>query len=480
MPTQKLNTKRVILVGFAFFLITAFWQAYDAIVPLMLTNRFGLPQSASGAIMALDNVFALFMLPLFGSLSDKSNSRYGKRTPFIFIGTICAIVSFIALSLIDNLQLARISDEIRAMYPVGVEDVNAKNEMLKAVAKKTLDITLDNPLPLIFFILALLVVLISMATFRSPAVALMPDVTVKPLRSKANAIINLMGTAGGIFVLVLGMVFNTSGAENVYMKYTGYIIAVCALMAIGLAIFIFTVKEKKWNAEMLAEQEILDANASKEETVSESEERLPKDKLVSLLLILASVALWFTGYNAVTTKYSLYATNILEQNFNLTLIIAQAAAIVSYIPVGVVASKFGRKKTILAGVLMLAAAFGGAIFITSATPPFVMYLLFALAGIAWATINVNSFPMVVELAKGSNIGKYTGFYYTASMAAQVITPILSGVLMDIINMRVLFPYATIFVLLSFVTMLFVKHGNAQDLGGKSAKELISDNFSNDD
>ena len=480
MQTQKLNTKRVIFVGFAFFLITAFWQAYDAIVPLMLTNRFGLPQTASGAIMALDNVFALFMLPLFGSISDKTNTKYGKRTPFIFIGTICAIVSFVVLTFIDNMQLAKLSDEIKAMYPVGVDDVGQKNAALEAVAKETLKITLENPLPLVFFILALLVVLVSMATFRSPAVALMPDVTTKPLRSKANAIINLMGTAGGIFVLVLGMVFNTSGAENVYMQYTGYIIAVCALMAIALAIFIFTVKEKKWNEEMLAEQAILDANAPKEEIVADTDDKLPKDKMISLLLILASVALWFTGYNAVTTKYSLYATNILEQNFNLTLIIAQAAAIVAYIPVGVLASKFGRKKTILAGVLMLAAAFGGAIFITSATSPFVMYILFALAGIAWATINVNSFPMVVELAKGSNIGKYTGFYYTASMSAQVITPILSGLLMDLINMRVLFPYATIFVLLSFVTMLFVKHGNAQDLEGKTAKDLIADNFANDD
>ena len=480
MQTQKLNTKRVIFVGFAFFLITAFWQAYDAIVPLMLTNRFGLPQTASGAIMALDNVFALFMLPLFGSLSDKTNTKYGKRTPYIFIGTICAIISFVILTLIDNLQLAKLTDEIKNAYPIGVEDVDLKNDMLKDVAKKTLEITLENPWPLVFFILALLVVLISMATFRSPAVALMPDVTIKPLRSKANAIINLMGTAGGIFVLVLGMVFNTSGAENVYMQYTGYIIAVCALMAIALAIFIFTVKEKKWNEEMLSEQAILDANATEEEKVSEAEEKLPKDKLISLLLILASVALWFTGYNAVTTKYSLYATNILEQNFNLTLIIAQAAAVVAYIPVGIIASRFGRKNTILAGVLMLAAAFGGAIFITSATAPFVMYILFALAGIAWATINVNSFPMVVELAKGSNIGKYTGFYYTASMSAQVVTPILSGLLMDLINMRVLFPYATIFVLLSFVTMLFVKHGNAQDLEGKTAKDLIADNFSSDD
>ena len=251
-------------------------------------------------------------------------------------------------------------------------------------------------------------------------------------------------------------------------------------MAIALAVFIFTVKEKKWNKEMLDDQAILDANAPASETVAETEDRLPKDKFISLILILASVALWFTGYNAVTTKYSLYATNILEQNYNLTLIIAQAAAVVAYIPVGIIASKFGRKKTILAGIIMLAAAFGGAIFITSTSSPVIMYILFALAGIAWATINVNSFPMVVELAKGSNIGKYTGFYYTASMSAQVITPIFSGLLMDVINMRVLFPYAAIFVALSFVTMFFVKHGNAQDLGKKSAKEIIGDNFSHDD
>ncbi|MBO5908849.1 MAG: MFS transporter [Clostridia bacterium] len=458
MPTHKLNTKRVILVGFAFFLISAFWQAYDSIIPLMLTNRFGLPQTASGAIMALDNIFALFMLPLFGSISDRSKSKYGKRTPFIFIGTICAIVSFIVLTFIDNMQLAKISLDIQNMYPANVSDPALKEEMLKTVIAKTLEITMDNPLPLILFIAGLLIVLMSMATFRSPAVALMPDVTLKPLRSKGNAVINLMGTAGGILVLVLGKFLKTS--KNVYMSYTLYIILVCAIMAIGLAIFMFFVKEKEWNREMLEQQAILDKNAPEEEKVAEAETKLPKKKLISLLLILASVALWFTGYNAVTTKFSLYATNVLEQDFNVTLIVAQGAAIVSYIPVGIIASKMGRKKTILAGVAMLATAFTGAIFIRSTTSPVVMYALFALAGIAWATINVNSFPMVVELAKGGNIGKYTGYYYTASMTAQVITPILSGFFMDNINYRTLFPYAAIFVTLSFITMLFVKHGDS--------------------
>lgn len=482
MNNYKLNTKRTILVGFAFFLISAFWQAYDAIIPLMLNNHFGLNQTASGVIMALDNIFALVMLPLFGSLSDKSKSKYGKRTPYILFGTIAAIIAFIALTFIDNYQLTLISDEIKALYPMGIEDKIIKAKMLEVVAKKTLEATIANPWPLIFFIGILLVTLFSMATFRSPAVALMPDVTIKPLRSKGNAIINLMGTAGGIFVLILGMIFKTGKDINTYTPYTAYIISVCAIMAIGLSIFLLFVKEAKWNKEMLDIQARLDEESNiKEEPSEVAEEKLPREKLRSLILILASVALWFTGYNAVTSKFSLYAQNVLNQDYNSTLLIAQAAAVVAYVPVGIIASKFGRRKTILTGVAMLFIAFFGAIFITPATPPIFMILLFALAGIAWATINVNSFPMVVELAKGSNTGKYTGFYYTASMAAQVITPVLSGAIMDIAdNMLPLFPYAAIFVALSFITMFFVKHGDAQDISGKTKREIIEENFSAED
>ena len=153
--------------------------------------------------------------------------------------------------------------------------------------------------------------------------------------------------------------------------------------------------------------------------------------------------------------------------------IAQVAAVIAYIPVGLVASKIGRKKTILIGVAMLTAAFGGAIFINSSSPTWLMWILFALAGIAWATINVNSFPMVVELAQGNDIGKYTGYYYTASMAAQVVTPILSGALMDAVgSMRILFPYATLFVALAFVTMIFVKHGDSRPEQPKSKLEML--------
>ena len=471
---MKLNYKRTILVGMAFFLISAFWQAYDAIIPLILTNRFGLPQTASGAVMSIDNILAVFLLPIFGAISDKVNTKHGKRTPFILFGTVLAIVSFISLTFVDNYQLARVISEGIPEIAQGSMTDDAYAEYIREL---TIELTLSNPWPLIGFVATLLVVLLAMATFRSPAVALMPDVTVKPLRSKANAIINLTGTAGGMLVLVLGMIFGTS--KDHYMSYTGYVIAVTAIMAAGLIVFLLTVRESAWAKEMEEETERLaleQAPSMAEETKNDGTEaakKLSRPELISLLLILASVALWYIGYNSITSKYSVYSTNVLGFDFNATLIIAQAAAIVSYIPVGMVASKIGRRKTILAGIVMLASAFFIGIFITPTTPELVMVPVFILAGMGWATINVNSFPMVVELAKGGDVGKYTGYYYTASMAAQIVAPILSGVLYDLLGMRyVFFTFGTVFVALSFVTMFFVKHGDSKPLTDKSALEML--------
>lgn len=409
---MKLNYKRTIFVGFAFFLICAFWQAYDTIVPLILTNKYQMEQGWSGVIMSLDNVFAVFLLPVFGNLSDKVRTKLGKRTPFILGGTILACVFFILMGYSATL---------------------------------------------VVFIACLLLTLLSMATFRSPAVALMPDVTLPPLRSKGNAIINLMGTAGGIIILLLASLFQTS--EPGKTDFSAYLITVCGVMLVGLVIFLFTVKENKWASEMQEQAQSLPKEQEAQET--QGGKTLKKGELISLILILVSVALWYIGYNAVTSKYSVYASDILHTSYSLTLLIAQAAAIVSYIPVGLLASKIGRKKTILGGVLLLAFAFGAASFVTETTPSAIMYLLFILAGIGWATINVNSFPMAVELAKHGDIGKYTGYYYTASMAAQIVTPILSGFLVDKLGWRVFFPYAAFFVTLAFVTMFFVKHGDSK-------------------
>lgn len=456
---MKLNYKRVFLVGMAFFLISAFWQAYDAIIPLILTNHFGLPQTASGVVMSFDNILAVFLLPMFGALSDKVNTKYGRRTPFIIIGSLIAMVSFVCLTFIDNYQLAKL-----AYLPSPAVEVSA-DELSELLRQSAFEMTMSNPLPLVGFIATLLVVLVSMAIFRSPAVALMPDVTVKPLRSKANAIINLTGTFGGILVLVLGMVFATS--KNHYMEYTGYVLAVCAIMLTGLIVFILCVKEKEWAREM--EEDSVKYGIT--DTVSAGTSKgLSKAEMKSLLLILASVALWYIGYNSITSKYSVYATNILGFDFNLTLIIAQAAAIVSYIPVGIISSKIGRKKTILAGVLILAFAFGAGFFVTPATPQFIMIPVFVFAGIGWASINVNSFPMVVELASGSDTGKYTGYYYTASMSAQIVAPILSGFLYDLVGMRYMFfSFGCLFVLFSFITMFFVKHGDSRP---ESKKDIL--------
>ncbi|MBO5051778.1 MAG: MFS transporter [Clostridia bacterium] len=424
---MKLNYKRTILVGFAFFLISAFWQAYDTIVPLILVNKFGMDQTGSGGIMALDNVFAVILLPIFGRLSDKTSTRYGRRTPYILFGTLAAAVFFVLLGFAPSLPL---------------------------------------------FIALLLGCLLAMATFRSPAVALMPDVTVKPLRSKGNAVINLMGTAGGIIILLFATVFKTSTPGKT--DFSAYIIAVVGVMLAALVVFLLTVKEPRWAAEMEEETVRIGGDAEAEEREAAGG-KLSRGQTISFFLILASVALWFIGYNAVTSKYSLYAVDVLHMNYATTLLIAQAAAIVAYLPVGFLASKIGRHKSILIGVAILTTAFAGAYFVTSATPPLLMTVFFALAGIGWATINVNSFPMVVELAKGGDVGKYTGYYYTASMAAQIVTPLLSGFLMDQFGMRnVLFPYAAIATTLAFITMLFVRHGDAKPVAKAGLEALDVD------
>ena len=339
--------------------------------------------------------------------------------------------------------------------------------------------TKASPLPFILFAIILLFTLISMGTFRSPAVALMPDVTPRPLRSKANAIINLMGSIGGILVLGLGIVFGTGKAENALMSYTTFFGIVAAIMVACLAVFLWRVKEPKLVREM---QEESAAFGIREEDGEEEESsaggKLSRAKLVSLLLILASVVLWFMGYNAVTSKYSVYAGSVLNLDYNATLIIAQAAAIISYLPIGFISSRFGRKKTILAGILMLGTAFFAASFMRAGSSPLVMNTLFALAGIGWATISVNSYPMVVELASGGNVGKYTGFYYTFSMAAQIATPLLSGFLIDRLpwGYHILFPYAVIFSALAFLTMSFVKHGDVKP----AAKKSLLENFDVED
>ena len=423
---MKLNTKRTVLVGFAFLSICAFWQMYDNLIPKILTETFGIGESISGIIMASDNVLALFLLPLFGGLSDKCTSKLGRRRPFILFGTIAAVVLMMAM-------------------PVLTDSFHAEPASWK----------------LICFVIGLGMLLIAMGTYRSPAVALMPDVTPKPLRSKANAIINLMGALGGIIYLIITTFLYKTSAD-VYVSYLPLFAIVGGIMLAALAVVMFCVNEPKLVAEQKKYEEAHPEDLLVE--VTENGEALPADVKKSLSFLLVSIALWFIGYNGVTTWFSVYASNMWGMTLgqaNTCLTVATAGAIVSYIPVGNVASKIGRRKTIRFGTLLLSGSFAVAFVYTMLVGSFspVLYGLFILVGVAWAAINVNSLPMVVEMCKGSEVGKFTGLYYTFSMSAQIMTPIVAGWLLENVDYKTLFPYAAIFVFGSFITMGFVKHGD---------------------
>lgn len=434
---MKLNNKRTVLVGLAFLSICAFWQMYDSIVPLILTNTFHLNESLSGAIMAADNILALFLLPLFGGFSDRADTRIGKRMPFILFGTGLAVVLMNVLPILDNSYAAQ-----------------------------------PAPFKTLSFVVVLGLLLVSMGIYRSPAVALMPDVTPKPLRSKGNAIINLMGAVGGLIYLAVAAVMYPSSktAGLGHVDYQPLFIVVASIMFISIAVLFLTIKEPKLAKEN-RDLEALHPEWDLAKDDGSGKEVLPPEVKRSLGFLLASIALWFFGYNGVTTWFTTYVSQVMGQGLggaSVCLLIATGGAIVSYIPVGAVASKIGRKKTIQFGIILLTICFALGYVLTTAFSSInaVMFIVFALVGLAWASINVNSLPMVVEMCKDSDVGKFTGFYYTASMSAQVVTPMLAGTLMNRIDYRVLFPYAAIFVALSFVTMLFVKHGDAKADGKK--------------
>ena len=432
MSELKLNNKRTVLVGLAFLSICSFWQMYDNLVPLILRETFHMDESLTGVIMAADNVLALFLLPFFGGLSDKTRTKLGSRTPYIIAGTAGAVILMNLLPALDN------------SYAAGAA-----------------------PYKLVSFVIVLGLLLIAMGTYRSPAVALMPDVTPKPLRSRANAIINLMGAVGGVLYLgITAALYPKARTQGLaHVNYQPLFIAVSLIMVVSVAVLLLTIREPKLALENQAlEKKHPEWNLAKDD--GSGSEVLPGPVKRSLIFLLASIALWYAGYNGVTTWFSTYVAEVMGEGIGDTakcLMVATVGAIVSYIPIGIVASRVGRRRTIMAGVVLLAACFMAGFLLTrhshAITP--LMYAAFALVGLAWAAINVNSLPMVVEMCRGSDVGKFTGYYYTASMAAQVITPVLAGTLMKHIGYQILFPYAAVFVALSFVTMCFVRHGDSK-------------------
>ena len=432
---MKFNTKRTLLVGLAFLSISAFWQLYDSTVPLILKNTVDMPDDIAGFIMALDNVLALFLLPLFGKLSDGCRTPIGRRMPFIAGGTLLAVVFMNLLPVADKTQ------------------------------------------NMVLFVALLGLLLISMGTYRSPAVALMPDVTPKPLRSKGNAIINLMGALGGVFTLIIINLLVRTDAVTGREDYTLLYLAVAILMVAAVAVLLCTIRENKLTAEVAKINAELGEEEKEEpqqpEAKSSGFKALPKDLRRSLILILCSVSLWFMGYNAVTTAFTKYMS--VQWGYDIKaasqcLMLATVAAVISYIPIGSFSARFGRKRMIQTGVVVLALSFGTAALFTTFHP--LAYVVFALVGIAWSMINVNSYPMVVEISNASEVGKFTGYYYTFSMAAQIATPILSGWLLEHVGYYTLFPYAALMVAASFVTITLTRHGDNRPDKPKSALEAF--------
>lgn len=438
---MRLNYKRTVLIGFAFMAILAFWQFYDQVIPYVLEEKFNLDTPIANAFMAVDNVLAVFMLPLFGKLSDKTHTRLGKRTPYILYGTIGSVILLCVLAYFES-----------------------KADFWG-------------------FIITLMALLVVMATYRSPAVAYMPDVTEKPLRSKGNAIINLVGYIGGIFATVLMMFMLKSetvvvnGEEKkIYasnQSFTPVFLIIAGFMLVAVLVMVLSVKENK----VLAETNVKD---EKEEKTNKGT-KLSKPVIVSLVLILASVFLWYTAYNGVTTTFSRYCIKIWNIDLgasSMLLTVATVAAIAAFVPLGFLSSKIGRKKAVLVGIVLMTVCYTVAIFVSAETATknsWLMYIMFGIIGVGWASINVNSFPMVVEMCTGSDVGKYTGYYYTFSMAAQIVTPVLSGLLIKWCGYEILFPYAVIFSAASFVTMCFVRHGDSRP----DSKKAIEEQFSSD-
>lgn len=437
---MKLNYRRTFLIGLAFLSISAFWQMYDNIIPLILQNTFGIGETITGVIMAADNVLALFLLPIFGAISDKVDTKFGKRIPFIAGGTVLA-VTFL---------------------------------MLLPVADRTVN--------LVLFVIALFALLVSMGLYRSPAVALMPDLTPNKLRSKGNAIINLMGAVGGVYTLIMIKLLVGKGDRP---DYTNLFVSVAALMVIAVGILVITIQEKKVKAKVEAEVKAYEEKAGvvveTEDTVEKEEggpkAAMPKEVKRSMAFLLASIFLWFTAYNAVTTAFSRYTKVVWKLEgggFADCLMVATVAAILSYIPIGIIASKVGRKRIIMGGIVLMSTCYFAAIFAGAYHP--IINIAFAAIGVGWAAINVNSYPMIVEMSKGCDIGKFTGTYYTFSMTAQIFTPVLSGFLLENVSYRTLFPYAFLFSVLAFFTMTQVHHGDARP----DKKKSVLENFDVDD
>ena len=451
-----LNKKNTFKIAFAFFGILMLWQAYNFYCPLILKALLAEANVKNvnfivGIIMALDNVCAIIIMPIVGKLSDRTHSKWGKRMPYIVIGMILTaiIFPFIALMCYWNSLL-------------GV-------------------------------IIFMLLFLIIMQAYRSPAVAFMPDVTPKPLRSKANGIINLVGYLGGVFVAVLGMLpflkLNSSSTLSQIQNVVLIPFIVCTIIFIGVLLFlVLTIKENKMLEETKDDVAYGEELSETEEVISADNKLSPLDKR-NFIIILIAIFFWFMSFNSFETFGSTFGKEILNDTGVISTMttILTVVSILSFVAFSSLANKIGRKLTIVIGLALLIISLGAIAVVTQVVTfsiegvgkwAFFFYGMAALMGCGWALININSFPMIVEFSNSENIGKYTGYYYMASMLAQSITPILIGLIMDDpfnafdnIGLRALFIYASIMMITSLIIFMLVK----EKISIKERREMNKNN-----
>ncbi|MBQ4281138.1 MAG: MFS transporter [Spirochaetales bacterium] len=452
----KLNKKRTFLIGFAFFGILLLWQVYDSWCPTLLTEiiktKLGTADELEvqwlvGIIMACDNLAALILLPIFGSLSDKTHTRIGKRMPYILVGTFVSAVAFPFIPLFFHLN------KIGAMIAM------------------------------------MAIVLLFMMMYRNPAVALMPDITPKPLRAKANGIINIMGYFGGAFATVLGMVFVLSkylkGEHNLMTIELPFVIA-SVLMVISALVLFFTVRENKIEEEIKDELEEGERMAAIADPVDDNKP-MSKANRIMLFAILGAEFLWFMSDNALGTylnNYVFYAMGAATSNTSMMVIAGGLASVIGFATAGFIADKVGRKWTISAGLSLTVLGLILMCFIKASTTvldsglkafPKLLLVVWIIKGYGMALVHNCSFPMVVELCSSKKIGKFTGYYYASSMAAQTVTPVLLGLILRASGAwRVLPIYATILTIAScLVFTSCVKNIKAKKMANAKGLEALA-------
>ena len=454
----RLNYKRTALIGFAFFGILLLWQVYDSWCPTFLTDIFAqamhgmnsaqLKESGNmdailevqwivGIVMACDNLAALILLPIFGSLSDKTKTPIGKRMPYILVGTLVAAVAF-------------------PFIPLFYHNNN-----------------------IVGMIIMMAIVLMFMMMYRNPAVALMPDITPKPLRAKANGIINIMGYFGGAFATVLGIFLKLSDyitkERNLWVIELPFIIA-SILMVISAFVLFATIKENKLHEELKDEMELGERLAAVEDKI-EDDAPMTKANKRMLLAILAAEFLWFMADNAIGTYIGNYVIS------STLTIVGGLASVIGFAIAGFIADKIGRKWTISTGLSITVIALLIMCFVAPSSAqtadgynklPSLLFAVWAIKGFGMALVHNCSFPMVVELSSSKTIGKFTGFYYAASMSAQTVTPVLLGLVFRLSRVWEALPiYSTILLTLSCaVFTLLVKNIKAKKLQNVKGLEAL--------